>query len=59
MRIAILDLLRRDGSTDVATLGERLDEPQKRVSYHAGVLERAGYVERDHEGRLRVTSQYR
>jgi DNA-binding transcriptional ArsR family regulator len=54
--VAILKTLRIAGSADVEGLSESLDEPQSRIVYHAGVLEKAGRVERDGSGTLRLSS---
>jgi hypothetical protein len=51
-RVAILTLLARTGSATVSMLSAELRVPLKRASYHAGVLERAGRLERDRAGWL-------
>jgi DNA-binding transcriptional ArsR family regulator len=52
-REAILDLLALTGTATVSILSAELHVPLKRTSYHAGVLEHAGRLERDRGGWLR------
>jgi DNA-binding IclR family transcriptional regulator len=56
-RAAILNLMARTGVATISILSAELDEPLKRTSYHAGVLERAGRLERDPSGWLRPTGR--
>jgi predicted transcriptional regulator len=53
-REAILELLARTDTATVSTLSLEIAVPLKRTIYHARVLERAGRLERDRTGRLRL-----